>query len=117
MLLGSFTETQNRGRYLSYHRERRSRASLHGQAVLVARMLGWVVGFPRPSTDAADTSSFTLSRQRENIAALEVGCNSLTRVVGLRSRLRHRATIQDGLPRRLSSKAGLPYRRALTENR
>ena len=28
---------------------------------------------PIPSTDAADTSSFTLSRQRENIAGVEVG--------------------------------------------
>ena len=28
---------------------------------------------PIPSTDAADTSSFTLSRQRENIAGVELG--------------------------------------------
>ena len=28
---------------------------------------------PIPFTDAADTSSFTLSRQRENIAGVEVG--------------------------------------------
>jgi len=33
----------------------------------------WISLTHAPSTDAADTSSFTLSRQRENIAGVEVG--------------------------------------------
>ena len=33
----------------------------------------WMLRTHTPSTDAADTSSFTLSRQRENIAGVEVG--------------------------------------------
>ena len=38
---------------------------------------------PIPSTDAADTSSFTLSRQRENIAGVEVGTVGLINFFGL----------------------------------
>ena len=65
-----------------------TRAILHGTSRL--RQLEcweWVVGFPRPSTDAADTSSFTLSRQRENIAAVEVGCLADQACLALRTRL------------------------------
>ena len=50
-----------------------TRAALHGQVSLSARIPGMDVANPYPPTDAADTSSFTLSRQRENIAGVEVG--------------------------------------------
>lgn len=82
----------------------------------------WVIGFPRPSTDAADTSSFTLSRQRENIAALEVEWHRLLLEINatkdsqtevcetkaaavLQIPLQRHATIRADLPRRLSSRA------------
>lgn len=83
-----------------------------------------------PIRDGADTSSFTLSRQRENIAAVEVGWDGLllcvqkpeqtevypTAVAGRRSLLRRHATIQVDLPRRLSSRAGRRVRPAWKEN-
>ncbi len=60
-----------------------TRAALHGQASLSARIQGMDVTNPYPSTDAADTSSFTLSRQRENIAGVEVETFGLISFFGL----------------------------------
>lgn len=74
-------------------------------------------------TDAADNTSFTLGRQRENIVGLGVERElksqkaSITMVVARQSRLRHRATIQPRRLRRLSNKEAPRVRRASTESR
>src|SRR5947207_9778504 len=71
VLLVSLIETQIRGRHLSYLHERRYKSDLAWASVSASskHRSGWA---PSPSTDAADTSSNTLTSQRENIAALEV---------------------------------------------
>ena len=52
-----------------------TRASLHGQCLRQLEPKGGMgpQAAQTRAADAADTSSFTLSRQRENIVALEVG--------------------------------------------
>jgi hypothetical protein len=77
---------------------------------------------------AADTNSYTLSRQSENIAVVGVDEHAFfasvsaqtevqTKAVGgRRIRLRHRATIRYCRPRLLSSRAGPLARRAWRGN-